>query len=288
MKDYYCILGVIKSAEDIVIKAAYRALAQKYHPDKFEGDEAESQKKMQEINEAYSVLSDSERRKEYDRAYDNSISGEDDDREEGTHILDEKDQIWREVVEYYPDLLRISSDLEKISKRLVQTFKYHILETKDFENRKKISEKIEKDFLINYFGFNEKIFNFGRLLILCGFRKAAKKLNRAVNILGVRVDPTVVINKILENELSANEKVLLQIIEKKNDFFFYIQETAIKKILASEADKYELKIFLKNLQVDLVWNENAKYFIWTKSYRTDLVNFEDMQEFCKKLASVIA
>ena len=40
MKDYYCILGVIKSAEDIVIKAAYRALAQKYHPDKFEGDEA--------------------------------------------------------------------------------------------------------------------------------------------------------------------------------------------------------------------------------------------------------
>lgn len=286
MKDYYCILGVIKSAEDIVIKAAYRALAQKYHPDKFEGDEAESQKKMQEINEAYSVLSDSERRKEYDRAYDNSISGEDDDREEGTHISDEKDQIWREVVEYYPDLLRISSDLEKISKRLVQTFKYHILETKDFENRKKISEKIEKDFLINYFGFNEKIFNFGRLLILCGFRKAAKKLNRAVDILGVRVDPTVVINKILENELSANEKVFLKLIENRDD---PLSSFTINTILNSKIDRLVARSFIRNFRGDLTWHESfsTKYYISSFGDRGEAMDFEDVVSICKKLAEVI-
>ena len=58
MKNYYKILGVIPTAEMIVIKAAYRALSQKYHPDK-NRDEAEiSKQKMQELNEAYSVLSD--------------------------------------------------------------------------------------------------------------------------------------------------------------------------------------------------------------------------------------
>ena len=286
MKDYYCILGVIKSAEDIVIKAAYRALAQKYHPDKFEGDEAESQKKMQEINEAYSVLSDSERRKEYDRAYDNSISGEDDDREEGTHISDEKDQIWREVVEYYPDLLRISSDLEKISKRLVQTFKYHILETKDFENRKKISEKIEKDFLINYFGFNEKIFNFGRLLILCGFLKAAKKLNRAVDILGVRVDPTVVINKILENELTTNEKVFLKLVENRDES---LSSFTINTILNSKIDRLGARSFIRNFRGDITWHESfsIKYYISSFGDRGKAMDFEDVVSFCKKLAEVI-
>ncbi len=69
MKDYYGILGVIKTAEDIVIKAAYRALTQKHHPDKFQGSQDEAQHRMQEINEAYAVLSDTEKRKEYDSTY---------------------------------------------------------------------------------------------------------------------------------------------------------------------------------------------------------------------------
>ena len=65
-KDYYKILGVLDDAEDIVIKAAYRALAQKYHPDKFQGSAKTAKDRMQEINEAYSVLSDPEERKKYD------------------------------------------------------------------------------------------------------------------------------------------------------------------------------------------------------------------------------
>lgn len=63
-KDYYAILGLSPDAEGILIKAAYRALSQKYHPDKETGDEL----KMQEINEAYSVLSDPESRAAYDAA----------------------------------------------------------------------------------------------------------------------------------------------------------------------------------------------------------------------------
>lgn len=64
-KDYYEILGVDKSASDSEIKSAYRKLAKKYHPDLNQGD-GESEKKFKEVNEAYEVLSDPEKKKQYD------------------------------------------------------------------------------------------------------------------------------------------------------------------------------------------------------------------------------
>lgn len=63
MHDYYQILGVSKTASEEEIKKAYRKLAHKYHPDKPGGDE----KKFKEINEAYQVLSNREKRAQYDR-----------------------------------------------------------------------------------------------------------------------------------------------------------------------------------------------------------------------------
>ncbi len=54
--DYYSVLGVNKDADEVVIRAAYRALAQKYHPDKWDGDISFANKKMIEINEAYAHL----------------------------------------------------------------------------------------------------------------------------------------------------------------------------------------------------------------------------------------
>jgi molecular chaperone DnaJ len=62
MKDYYQILGVAKDASEDDIKKAFRKLAQKYHPDKKGGDEA----KFKEVSEAYAVLSDKNRRAQYD------------------------------------------------------------------------------------------------------------------------------------------------------------------------------------------------------------------------------
>ncbi len=61
--DYYKILGINKSASESEIKKAYRQLAHKYHPDKNEGDD----KKFKEINEAYQILSNKEKRAQYDR-----------------------------------------------------------------------------------------------------------------------------------------------------------------------------------------------------------------------------
>ncbi len=63
--DYYKILGVDKSADSATIKKAYRKLAMKYHPDKNPGDKT-AEDKFKEANEAYAVLSDPEKRKQYD------------------------------------------------------------------------------------------------------------------------------------------------------------------------------------------------------------------------------
>ncbi len=65
-RDYYEVLGLAKGAGDDEIKKAYRQLAKKYHPDMNPGD-AEAEVKFKEINEAYAVLSDSEKRARYDQ-----------------------------------------------------------------------------------------------------------------------------------------------------------------------------------------------------------------------------
>ncbi|MET8983998.1 molecular chaperone DnaJ [Nonomuraea wenchangensis] len=66
-KDYYAVLGVPKTATADEIKKAYRKLARQYHPDSNQGDTAK-EAKFKEVSEAYDVLSDTKRRKEYDEA----------------------------------------------------------------------------------------------------------------------------------------------------------------------------------------------------------------------------
>ncbi|MDE6744042.1 MAG: molecular chaperone DnaJ [Lachnospiraceae bacterium] len=65
-RDYYEVLGVDKNADDATIKKAYRSLAKKYHPDMNPGDQ-EAEVKFKEASEAYAVLSDAEKRRQYDQ-----------------------------------------------------------------------------------------------------------------------------------------------------------------------------------------------------------------------------
>ena len=77
-RDYYEVLGVDRSADEASIKKAYRTLAKKYHPDLHPGD-AEAEAKFKEVNEAYDVLSDSDKKAKYDQfghaAFDPAAGG---------------------------------------------------------------------------------------------------------------------------------------------------------------------------------------------------------------------
>ena len=65
-RDYYEVLGVSRNASEKEIKSAYRKLAKKYHPDSNQGNK-DAENKFKEASEAYSVLSDPEKRKQYDQ-----------------------------------------------------------------------------------------------------------------------------------------------------------------------------------------------------------------------------
>lgn len=65
-RDYYEVLGVEKNADEAAVKKAYRVLAKKYHPDMNPGD-TEAEKKFKEASEAYAVLSDPEKKRQYDQ-----------------------------------------------------------------------------------------------------------------------------------------------------------------------------------------------------------------------------
>ena len=65
-RDYYEVLGVDRGADDATLKKAYRKLAKKYHPDMNPGDK-EAEAKFKEATEAYGVLSDPDKRRQYDQ-----------------------------------------------------------------------------------------------------------------------------------------------------------------------------------------------------------------------------
>ena len=73
-RDYYEVLGVERGADDATIKKAYRQLAKKYHPDMNPGD-AEAEKKFKEASEAYAVLSDPDKRRQYDQFGHSAFEG---------------------------------------------------------------------------------------------------------------------------------------------------------------------------------------------------------------------
>ena len=79
-RDYYEVLGVTKESDENTIKKAYRQLAKKYHPDMNPGD-SEAEAKFKEVNEAYDVLSDPDKKAKYDQyghaAFDPSMGGGD-------------------------------------------------------------------------------------------------------------------------------------------------------------------------------------------------------------------
>jgi curved DNA-binding protein CbpA len=194
-RDHYAVLGVLPNAEDVIIRAAYRALAQRYHPDRFVGP----RERMAEINEAYAILSNPTQRARYDSLRGSgALSGSSYFHEvnDSPPSPDPLQRDWAIALTYYPDLADLEAQLAKISWRLAYTFKAVLLDQKTFENRFSLSESIEQQFLKQYFGNNTEIIRFARDLIGNGNKPAALALNEAIRVLGSSIDANRVVQQI--------------------------------------------------------------------------------------------
>ena len=200
-KDYYGILGITPSAEMAVIKAAYKALAGIYHPDRNQANDAVS--KMQAINEAWEILSDPSTREKYDEAIGNK-KPESDAFDETDQSEDEEDAIkdyfekdWNFARSYYPDLEIYAERLRKMGSRYEIAYKAQIVSGKDFSRGKEIAEIFEQGYLDTYFSTNSEIQEIATKLIWSKEtrdQEILKELSIAVKTLGAS-DPDVIIRK---------------------------------------------------------------------------------------------
>lgn len=200
-KDYYFILGVHPTAELVVIKASYRALTMLYHPDRY-ADKEKAQLRTIELNEAYSVLKDEGKRKEYDSLRGKNSQSADDfinyGLDEVSPVSDPLEEQWLFATQYYPELVEIEQNLRNIAWRLANTFKAYIIQEKAFDKMHQTAEELEKIFLENYFGSNQKILKFAKMLILNKKKEAVRELNKAVVLFGNTIELDKVMQVIIK------------------------------------------------------------------------------------------
>ncbi len=200
-RDLYEILNILPDAEPVVVTAAYRALAQRYHPDRWQGDPSIAAARMSEINVAYEVLSNAARRAAYDlertgRGKASEFNDEDEDGQAFSSVSQPIEDRWALATSVYPDLTALRLRLAKVSASLAFAYVVTLLENKSFEQRKACAESMEHAFLTRYFGKDPAILEFARRLIFSGQRAAAKALNALVSVLGSSTDAKLIIQRV--------------------------------------------------------------------------------------------
>lgn len=228
MKDYYLMLGVLPDAEEVVIKAAYKALVQRYHPDRFQGAAEEAQRRTQELNEAYEVLSNPAKRADYNRQRQAQKNGstsvyDEDQVSSDISTANELEADWQLAIQYYPDLVPLEQRLKRIFMPLGVGFRQLLLTTKHFDSRTEVARQLEKQYLETYFGSNTEIIAFAAKLILDEKREGAKELNKAVVVLGSNIEAKPIIERINKNyyaeEIKKREDALLIKVYRDTEIF---------------------------------------------------------------------
>lgn len=202
-KTYYQILGVLPDAEDIVIKAAYRSLSQKYHPDRWAGDKQFAHSRMSEINQAYEILSNLHKRKKYDEELSSTGANKDYQSEKTEEDwVDEEalrlDADWNIACDFYPKLQSHYSYLKKINNSLAFAFKQILIESKTFDKEEQLAYQLKEDFLTRYFGDDKYLKRKAEEFILSGKKDIALDLNRFFSVMGKSVTSFEIVKKVCE------------------------------------------------------------------------------------------
>jgi curved DNA-binding protein CbpA len=253
-KDYYAILGVLPSIEATALDAVYKSLVKKYHPDVFKGDKKIGEEKTKDINEAYGILRDPAKRKEYDQTRLNQNKGygsfEQDNNydEQNETIFAQINSDWEIVKEFYPDAEKWRELLSKLSYSLACSYQFIIITQKASEICGQIGDKLRKEYLELYFGSDYRIQNFAEVLITIKRKDAAVYLNNVIRVLGTpkNIDETnnlikkinykFNINNIVEREKERKEK---EEKNKKNLTEYYQNERNKNRPYENERTKQQ-------------------------------------------------
>lgn len=200
MKNYYHILGLSfeSNPEKQLIEAAYKALVKIYHPDVYKGDKKSLTRKISEINEAYEILSDINKKEIYDKKlkkYQIEKSFDYSDEEfEDKDIFNNKfiDEDWEIALLVYPELEQNKNILSKYSQKLALQFQFYLLETKEFYRYESVKNSFINAFLERKFGTSYEIKMFSKILIENNFRKNAIYLNKLIKVIGSKSEKRIV------------------------------------------------------------------------------------------------
>ncbi|MEE4238222.1 MAG: J domain-containing protein [Anderseniella sp.] len=182
-KDYFAVLGVAPQADPAVVKAAYRALAKKYHPDRQQDGEERATQRFQELQEAYELLGDEERREQYLR-YRERLRQQERSSVETRYrppirlLLDDR---WDHLVREHPELGRHHARFCFISHRLAQQFKLIVLGTQKRCSFNKVAARMERQFYRKHFSYHRDLQLLARRLANRRKRHALRELAREIN-----------------------------------------------------------------------------------------------------------
>ena len=187
--NHYQTLGVQPDADIIVIKAAYKALARKYHPDTSDLPKREAETKIKAINEAYEILSNPKSRSAYDESIDTSSYEPEEAAAEQESAFDAYyEDKWKFAIEYFPSLASYYKDLRQVSNSLAQSYRMTIISGVDYGNQSKLKHEMLDNYLQLYFGKDKFNKEFGLSLLRNNNRLAARELNKAICQFGNSID----------------------------------------------------------------------------------------------------
>ncbi|WP_310462914.1 J domain-containing protein [Sphaerotilus sp.] len=191
--DHYQTLGLARHAEAAVVKAAYRAMASLYHPDRNPAPDAID--RIQRINAAHDVLSDPVHR----HAYDATLAGErppaPPHHHDGPDPLAER---WQIAVGFFPEIRQHHARLERLSAHMGDEFRLHLLQHQHYADATDLADRLRTEFLSRHFGTDEALLAYAEQLLLAREIDAARFVSQIVSVLGRSVTADSVREKIAQ------------------------------------------------------------------------------------------
>lgn len=183
------------------MRAVYRALSKKFHPDTGNYPKREAEEHFRLLNEVYSIIGDPQRRKGYDNERSKRTKQRLQLQAESVSSLsdgfsNEENRAWKIVEEYHPDVIEEFKSIANLSPALGKAFRVMLQKTKAYSDYKELSGILVASYLQAYFGENPQIREFGKWCLTNGHVGAAIELNRTIAALGTSVPTTPLIRNI--------------------------------------------------------------------------------------------